>query len=317
MRILYILPSASLGSNSVKKKVVKQIQYLNTSDIKCDGVFFSNDVIEITRFNEFINYIPVKPSINKYFKKIGNSKNQIKSIYEFLVTNKLKYDVIYFRYPSASIELFNLVKKFKNVVFEINDNSIMTIRREKTRFSIRRSLVLHLIQEYYWPLFNELFFGTKIFNNCIAISCVSNELFKNIKKEYKINRTIPIIIANGIDVASLPVRNYHFKNNKTLKMIMLKGASTNAVYLGNDRIIKSVANYKGDWEIKLIFAGECFQDEIQLVKSLGAENRVKFVGYLSDSDIDKYVNDCDIAIGTLAAFRSNIDEISSLKAREY
>jgi len=320
MKVLYILAHSSTNESSVKKKVMKQIQYLNSSDFICKGAFFTTDVLIETPLNENINYMPVKKTNSKYFNPIKSKIETNKAITKYINNVSKEFDAIYYRYSGASYSLYKLVNKHSNILFEMNDSTIMTVKRGKINFSIRRSLIVQLINDYYWPYYSEVLFGHKTFEKCKAISSVSGELFENIKKEYNLNNPVPIVIGNGIDVEAIKLRSYHFEDiniSKKITLLMLKGASTDAVYLGNDRIIKALANYKGEWKVKLIFAGKYFEDEKKLVKSLGLIENCEFVGYLSEEQIDNYVNKCDLAIGTLAAYRSKIDEISSLKAREY
>ena len=56
LKIGYIFTSAGLNPDSVQKKVMHQIQYLNTVECECKGLFFTTENIGSSKYNEWIDF---------------------------------------------------------------------------------------------------------------------------------------------------------------------------------------------------------------------------------------------------------------------
>ncbi len=318
MKILYVYTSASLTETSVQSKVLNQIKYFNKVGVYCRGAFFSTDYKVNGQLNAYVDQIAVPLNNARYFTQHFQRRKLDKLLYLYIKKHAPYYDCIYFRYPGASKGLYKIVKDFKNIVFEINGNLKLTISKQFKTVSFKLSNLLHNINFYYIPKFKENYYGNKILKHVRCLVSVSNELAKITSLNYKTSSIPFIVVGNGIAVEDFVTRDYITNTNSAnLTCLMLKGASTEADYLGFDRFLKGLAHYKGTKKIKVIAAGKQFKAEEELVKKLGIENLVDFVGYLDKNQIDSLINDGDVAIGTLATYRSNISEISSLKSREY
>ncbi|MEZ4937858.1 MAG: hypothetical protein R2799_09750 [Crocinitomicaceae bacterium] len=315
IKIGYIFISLGPIETSVSKKVTGQIKFLNGLEgVECTGLFFSC-FYEKNEDEGFIKQIQVPKSDKKYFNHLRQNELNYKIILEFLQTHKNEYTHFYLRHNSSSKNLWKIVQLKLNLTIEINGNLPATIPKDKKKLT-SVSDFLHNLAFYYLPLRNERVYGTKIFNHC-RISSTSGELYQLFKSFYQIKKDRFFVVGNGINLESIPVREFS-KTNEVFKMLILKGAEIKADYLGLDRVLNGLAQYDGsEGQVELVCAGKHFDDEKVLVKNLGIESRVKFVGYLDRNQMGQIVSECDIAISSLATYRSGIKEISSLKTREY
>lgn len=131
------------------------------------------------------------------------------------------------------------------------------------------------------------------------------------------------LIANGVDVASIPLRTAT-PRWPTENFVMVAVASL-AHWHAFDRVIKGMANYlqsssmQQKINIKLIIVGdgECRQSWENLAKELGVGHCVEFVGFQTGQALATFFNQAHVAIASLGLFRKGLDMASDLKSREY
>lgn len=126
-----------------------------------------------------------------------------------------------------------------------------------------------------------------------------------------------IYINNGIDVKNIKMINKNHDN----KLTFLTVAHV-AFWHGYDRIIKGLHEYYKTYPEKEVFY-HCVGEGVELTnlkkltKELNLEKYVIFHGTKTGEDLDKVVDECDIALGSLGFHRSGLTGGSPLKAREY
>ena len=124
-------------------------------------------------------------------------------------------------------------------------------------------------------------------------------------------------IENGINVEEIPVRHFTPDPEK----IHLLALASMSYWHGYDKMIRSIAEYKGD--TKVIFhmvggnSGGSLEDWKQLAQELDVTDRVIFHGQMSGKNLDSMFDLCDLGINSLALCRKNLYSASELKAREY
>ena len=131
------------------------------------------------------------------------------------------------------------------------------------------------------------------------------------------------LIANGVDVASIPLRTTT-PRWPTENFVMVAAASL-AHWHAFDRVIKGMANYlqsssmQQKINIKLIIVGdgECRQSWENLAEELGIGHCVEFVGFQTGQALTAFFNQAHVAIASLGLFRKGLDMASDLKSREY
>jgi glycosyltransferase involved in cell wall biosynthesis len=142
-------------------------------------------------------------------------------------------------------------------------------------------------------------------NDCLA---VQNEISKY--QRLKGCKNV-IVCANGIGVSGYQVKNL-INICKPLKLLFLKGTSTNAEWNGIDRLIHSIDKLeKNSIEIKLIICGHKIDGEIP------QRNYIEHRGYLHREDLNQLFDEVDLGVSTFALYKKNLQEAAVLKTREY
>lgn len=136
------------------------------------------------------------------------------------------------------------------------------------------------------------------------------------EKDLKVDEKF-ILINNGIQVDSVKVKKQDKKNYVNLLSI-----ANVALWHGYDRIIKGLHEYyktNPEKEIYYHFVGEGpeLTNLKKLTKELNLEKYVIFHGTKTGEDLDKVVDECDIALGSLGNHRKGLYADSALKNREY
>jgi hypothetical protein len=126
-----------------------------------------------------------------------------------------------------------------------------------------------------------------------------------------------ILIDNGIQLDSVKVKKQNKKNYLNLLSI-----ANVAFWHGYDRIIKGLHEYYKINPEKEVFyhcvgEGPELTNLKKLTKELNLEKYVIFHGTKTGEDLDKVVDECDIAFGSLGFHRTGLTGGSPLKAREY
>jgi len=311
MKIIYLFTSPSLRGSSVQTKVLNQIKYLNVAGANCRGAFFSTEKKEITPLNEQVDLIPVEKCNWKYFAKIGQRRLLDKAMFDFVKSKDNNTDIFYLRYPGATRGLYKLAKQFgSKIVSEHQSKEIDEIKSFKSQhpFGLKPSKFLSWLLYYYLPIQHEKNWGVRFSKKVKAIVTVTNEIGKY--QKLKGCKNI-IVSANGIGVSDYQVKSLS-NICKPLKLLFLKGTSTNAEWNGIYRLIHSIDKLeKNSSEIKLIICGHKIDGEIP------QRNYIEQRGYLKNEELNHLFDEVDLGVSTLALFKKNLQEAAVLKTREY
>lgn len=125
-----------------------------------------------------------------------------------------------------------------------------------------------------------------------------------------------VVIGNGIQVSSVPVRIPPEYDGKNLDLLCVAQV---AKWHGIDRLIRGMAEYKGNVDVRLHIAGDGSEvpNLKRLVADLELENSVVFHGFKTGEELDVLFGKCHIAAGSLGLHRVGVSEGSILKVREY
>ena len=125
-------------------------------------------------------------------------------------------------------------------------------------------------------------------------------------------------ISNGIDLSSLKLlRSCKPKLRDTINFVAVARLS---FWHGLDRLIHSIANYEGDYEVqlKIVGAGEPELSRLQnIVAELKLDNLISFTGPLHGDKLIQIYEESDIAVDSLGRHRTGTNQNSSLKSKEY
>ena len=124
-------------------------------------------------------------------------------------------------------------------------------------------------------------------------------------------------IDNGVNVSDIPIRNF----TPDSECIHLMALASMSYWHGYDKLIRSIAEYKG--EIKVILhmvggnSGGSLDEWKKLATDLNVCDRVIFHGQMSGKELEDMFNICDLGINSMALYRKDLYVTSELKAREY
>ena len=240
-----------------------------------------------------------------YLTSWCNNFTKIKRI----LNNARETDVVYIRnvYPYLTYAILIKKRHKPTIILEIHG-----IENDQYKIFNPQNLFIN-IQSLSLNIFNTMF-GKHIKSNVDGIVCVTNEISDYNKKLTR--HIIPILtLGNGIDISLYITRSTPEYNNELHVLIV---ANTHPWH-GIDRFIRGLHAYTGDITIILHIVGD--GPELSNLKSLttdlNLEDRVIFHGFKSGTELDAMFDQCHIALDALAAFRKNLNELSTLKAREY
>lgn len=124
-----------------------------------------------------------------------------------------------------------------------------------------------------------------------------------------------INIENGIDVGSMQARTPRDNEGK----VHILALASMCYWHGYDRLIKSLAEYKGDYDVIIHMVGGndggCLNEWKQLASDLKLDKKVIFHNAMFGKDLDAMVDSCDLGAASLG--RKDFKFISELKTREY
>lgn len=125
-----------------------------------------------------------------------------------------------------------------------------------------------------------------------------------------------INISNGVNFNSIPLASGK-EYDGTLRMLSVANVH---MWHGLDRLIEGMAA-NPDVNAVLHIVGDgvesVFAEYRTLIQKYGLEDRVKIMGSMFGQDLDNEFNWCNMAVGSLGRHRSGINDIKTLKNREY
>ncbi len=318
MNIIYLFTTPSIKGSSVQTKVLNQIKYLNKAGADCKGAFFSKEVSKITPLDEFSDLIPVARCKWKYFRVSGQKIKTMQAVLTFAKQNHKNTDFFYFRYPGAGNLLKNFTTRFGNkTIFEhlSIEEFELKLHANENPISLKPSQLLSWLEYSALPLCREYIYGKSLRRKAKLGICNSQEIadFQN-KKSGGVYKCM--IGGDAVEVDTFPL-SPRPEFNHELRLVFLKGASTSADFNGLDRMIWSIANYKGEIEIKLFVLGHQLQEEQKMVEAFGIKKNVILFPSKNGEDLNNFLKDIHIGVATLSLYRKGLNQTTTIKVREY
>jgi glycosyltransferase involved in cell wall biosynthesis len=279
MKIGYIahLPGA-LPDDGVVKKIKSQT--MTWSEFGHDvKIWVSSRTPELTR--SFTNLGKINTRINIYdrYYDLLFSQSDL-----HLDIGNWNPDIIYTRTNMLMPYHVLMPHKIK-LVFEVNSDHHHFLERKET---IRMKIYSFFTQKYF-------------FKRCNAIVFMTYEL----SDRYSYMKKKSCVIPNGILINSN--NNRPPPLNQKPKLIFI--STDMSAWHGIDKII-TMAIAIPEFEFHLI-GGFQFDNVTNL------PTNIHIHGYLNKVDYEKIIEESDVAIGTLALHRKNMNEACALKVREY
>jgi len=309
MKIVYITKDNSVttiknGYTGVMKKVISQISELRALGMESELLILNENLPESLPKEIDIRFKKTKAAPYKNFwEKIRSSSDIAQTIGEEIKSSG-RDTVLYIRGNLPTPKMVRILRKQRKcrVIFELQS---FAEREAALRGSWETVLAMKL-------------FNGKVLRYADGIVGVTNEIALHYFKMSK-RRDLPYLVnGNGIDVNSVPIRTPPPFDGKNLDLLCLAQV---AKWHGLDRLIKGMAEYKGDVNVRLHIVGDGSEvpNLKRLVADLKLENSVAFHGFKTGKELDGFFDKCHIAVGSLGVHRNgnNRKESSTLKAREY
>ncbi|MHC6526041.1 glycosyltransferase [Vibrio proteolyticus] len=285
MKVAYLLELDIEKHLGVKTKILSQCRAMESDGCEVE-IFVLSPVKTSSREFNIINSVDVKGT-NGFISQIMRYINRCFCSNEILnKIDKFKPDVIYYRENVYFPGLNKIFKKHK-VVCEINTSHLR--KREKVGNELLSYLGSLIRYKSY-----------KYINGFVA---VSNEIHdENIRLGY-----IPsIVICNG--VPCIDAHHSTVSNSRNVINIAMVG-SPGQSWQGYELFFE-LSNLLADSSYKYYLIGSNPED----FQNTG---RVECLGYLREKELNTFLDNVDVAVGSLACFKKDINEVSSLKHRLY
>lgn len=231
-----------------------------------------------------------------------------------LIVNSLKNylphnTIIYFRYPNADFIFCRFLK-------ENSSYKIITEHQE-----IENTFKKGKFNGNYLRNTFELIWGRKVRKLLAGFVGVTPEITAYELSIAKQPNKPALTNGNGIHVEKYPVRQPMLEKPNEIKILFVgAGYRTHGLH----RLLKSMANFKKEhqdakYDIILNVAGDSNEMlyNIELVKELGLQQNVHFLGQCEREALNQLYDWADVAVGSLGIHRKGLSYTSELKAREY
>lgn len=317
MKIVYLFTSPSLKGSSVQTKVLNQIKYLNVAGADCRGAFFSTEVNEISKLNEYADLIPVKPCNRKYFRASAKKNEIMKSVLAYAEMVYRETDYFYFRYPGAGQLLKVFTDKYgSKTIFEHLSNEIAEIKlqKEENPFGLNPSDFLSHLEYVRFPLWREWIYGPGIRRKSRLGVCNSSEIAQW-QTSVAAGNYPTFVSGDAVDTSAYSLRKMPLFTNE-LNLVFLKGASGRADFNGLDRLINGMSAYKGKTDIKLHILGHQLDYEKSFLTG-EMSNHVILHPAKTGNELEEFLSKMHIGVATLGLYRKHLQSTTTLKVREY
>ena len=210
------------------------------------------------------------------------------------------YDLVYMRYMPVFAGAPRALKKCKR------RGAKLVVEHHTFPFRYARSSALWM-QPFFW-------YNDRVFDRIAPL--VDLHAVMGDAPQTLLGRPV-ISITNGVAVDSLPLHQ-GLKEPADLHMLALASMSC---WQGYDRLIRAMAAYPGPEKVVLHLAGSEGDGSLAAWMKLAQEeslgDRVVYEGELHGEKLDALVDRCDIGVGSLAIYKRRIQNVITLKLREY
>jgi glycosyltransferase involved in cell wall biosynthesis len=297
MNILYLVFHGFDPNNGISKKISYQTEAMRSLGHHVHICYLE----EATTKRRIVDNCVIADYGNGILGKI-RKRIEFNSIVKYAIANKI--DFVYIRSNhNANLFTINMVKRLKQEKIKI----VMEIP------------TYPYDQEYGNWWFRRQIFQDRIFRNTFAKYCDAIVTFSENDFIFG-QRTIKI--SNGIDFNSIKVKP---QLNDTSKELNLIGVAEIHHWHGFDRLVAGLANYysnEHDYIVNFHVVGYFFskEDEISFKSFINKhhmDDHVIIYGKKNGEELDLVFDKCDMGVGSLGRHRVDIQNIKTLKNREY
>jgi hypothetical protein len=217
-----------------------------------------------------------------------------------------RYDTIILRYPLADMTGKQFVARHR-VITEHHTNELAELRARlgsgtPLSHKIARLFLLLLERRYGGPLLRR----------CGGHIAVTDEI-RDLQLARSGGKPRAVTIGNGIYTKDVPLTGFEPFDGRELHAIFL--ASSLRPWHGLERIVDSFNSYEGGVKLFLHVVGEIAAEEL---KAPGRDlENVTFHGTLIGRPLNRLMGKMNLALSSLAPYKKNMYQGSTLKIREY
>jgi hypothetical protein len=212
------------------------------------------------------------------------------------------YDVIFLRYPTAvDLDPLRFVRSARARVVTVHHAKEVN---EQLVSSRSPGLLARAGLEYVQ--------GQRVVRSVDGIVGVTDEI-----RDYQVARAGRFVpsrtVANGIDVRAIPNTGFIPYAGGELRIVLL--SSSHAPWHGSDRLLAALRSYRGRRRIVVDMIGACSgtprtEDKSGLVT-------IRHHGLLHGAALNDAMRNSNVAVSTLAFFRTGLRQAAVLKTRDY
>lgn len=299
MKLAHISLIFSKGNMiGVEKKLIDEAQAMNKNGI---DFYVLNREIDGIRKN--IHYIDIDKLLkNKLFPEL-----YLRSFrYEVIATliDLHRYDFFILRYPMIDFSAFKFSNDYKQkIITEHHTKELEEIRVLKIREPFKS--IQYLFEKY----------GSKyFFKNVYGVIGISNDVLVTLKNRLNNQYIRSYVFSNGISIKNYNQRKTP-KLNKTFHLVFV--ASVFNKWHGLDRLLKSCSLYKGDRKVCLHLVGKINDEYSMLIKNSKTDYfEIILHGKKTQEELSELYKSMHMACDSLAMFRLNMSQSSTLKSKE-
>ncbi|EMF0165035.1 glycosyl transferase [Enterococcus faecium] len=273
-------------ADGVEKKIQSQIAAFEKKNIKMD-ILYEN--YKDYPFSRLLKYVPI-------FSKQLNISD---------IEKLGKYDFIYMRKPIIDFNLIILLKRIKKL------SPTTTCIMEIPTYPYDKEFQVKFTQRYLGM--KDKFWRQYLNKSLDYIVTYSNDA--------KIFDIPTIRVSNAADYENIKQKTSKFNTDNSITMTAIANFQS---FHGYDRLIKGIAQYYsegGDWAIRLNLIGNGNTTVLNSYKSMisnsNLEGIIKVLPGMDSRELDTVFDTTDLAVDTLARFRSGVYYNSTLKGKEY
>lgn len=225
----------------------------------------------------------------------------IRNIYFWMVISKLSkgYDVVLFRHLTFDPFSVIFTPFIKNRIGVHHSKEIEELRLIRKGFKGRLASFVERIT------------GRFAVKNSLYIAAVTEEIALYERKERKIDKPI-LVYPNGVEVKKIKLLD----DNRSTSTNILFICSHFAEWHGLDLLLESVNRYKGEVKFFIHLIGNLTETQKLMIKNNKFSKNIIIYGSKNKEEYYNIASKCDVGLGSLAMYRQNLKEGSTLKVRE-
>ena len=302
MKIVYINFFYSLENmTGVEKKLMDEAKYYKDNNIdiyllnnKKDG--FANHIA----YKKITNYFSMPPWLSYLYVRL----------FTFKIIDKIvplsEYDKIYLRYPLMDLSALSFSKKY--------GDKLITQHHTKELEEIQAYKINTLFKMFQYVL--EKCLAPYFFKPIDGLTAMSNEIISYEKKRLHFKKRT-YRFSNGIDIHKFTMKVPPLFTDVFHVAIV---ASQYSPWHGLDRLLGSLKHYDGlEYKIHVHIIGE-FSSKEKVLMDACASNQLVTIhthGKLFGKQLDEVFDQTHMACDSLAMYRLDMHESSTLKSKEY